>query len=346
MEFILNSIQTFFKKSTVENNEIVQKKYNIIFLNHKKQKCGVYQYGVRLFENLKDNTIVNHYYEEIESFNEYQQLMHSDKYHNFDIILYNYHAATMPWLNTENLDKKYTNIGIVHESNCVVFDAKINIDPTFQDCDKEFSIGRPLIHNTDEILKNHQPSTDSIHSFIHYKKIDIPVFGSFGFGQSHKKFEKIVKLVCQQYNEAIIKFVMPIADFIPNAEYTNSMVATMCLQTISKPGIQLMITHEFFTNEDILCFLNSNDMNIFLYESTGFPSSVTDYALSVNKPFGISNYPIFKHIYSNDVCLEETSIEECMKNTQSYRDKYLELYSKENMIKKFLYIYETIITQS
>ena len=259
--------------------------YKVLCLNHKKKQCGVYQYGKRLFEILKTTTLSRHYYEEIDCFDEYKNLL--IKYNDIDIILYNFHNVTMPWINKGILSTKCINIGILHETNCDYFHTKINIDPTFHDLDDEFSIGRPLFYNVDKILENYQPTTDLIHSFIYYKKTDIPTFGSFGFGQSHKKFENIVKLVCEQYDDAIIKFVMPIADFIPNHEYTNHITAVNCLNNITKPGIQLMITHEFFTNEDILCFLKSNDMNIFLYESNGYPSSVTDYALSVKKPIGI-----------------------------------------------------------
>lgn len=314
--------------------------YNVLFLNHKKKQCGVYQYGARLFDILKTTEKSYHFYEEIDSVEEYQKIF--EKF-NIDIVIYNFHEVTMPWLNKNTINKKVINIGIMHESKMDYFNARINLDPTFKDCDNHFSIGRPIFHNAEEIIKNHTCSTDSIHNFIHYKKVDVPTFGSFGFGQPHKKFENIVKLVNEQYNEAIIKFVMPLADFIPNREYYNNMVRDACLRHMKKPDIQLMITYEFFTNEDILCFLNSNDMNMFLYESNGYPSSVTDYALSVKKPIGISNYPIFKHIYSDEICLSETSIKDCMENSRQHCDKYLELYSKEKMINKFLHIYKTML---
>ena len=320
-----------------EHNKV----YNVLFLNHKKQQCGVYQYGIRLFNILKTTDKYNHYYDEIDCLEEYQKLF--NKYKNIDIVIYNFHEVTMPWLNKNTINNTVINIGIMHETNVEYFNARINLDPTFKDCENHFSIGRPIFHNTEKMLKKYTPSTDSIHNFIHYKKVDVPTFGSFGFGQPHKKFEYIVKLVNEQYNEAIIKFVMPLADFIPNREHYNHMVREACLRHMKKPDIQLMITYEFFTNEDILCFLNSNDMNMFLYESNGYPSSVTDYALSVNKPIGISNYPIFKHIYSDEICLSETSIKDCMENSRHHCDKYVEIYSKKNMINKFLHIYKTML---
>ena len=91
-----------------------------------------------------------------------------------------------------------------------------------------------------------------------------------------------------------------------------------------------MIFNDFFPNEDILKFLKSNDMNIFLYDyNKSIPddeigiSSVIDYALSVRKPLGISNSLMFKHIYSDKICLYKTDINNCLKNSVNYCDKLL-----------------------
>ena len=163
----------------MEKKNIQDTLYNILFLNHKKKQCGVYQYGVRLFDILKTTEKSYYYYEEIDSFEEYQKIL--DNHNNIDIIIYNFHEVTMPWLNKNTINKKTMNIGIMHESNVDYFNARINLDPTFKDLDNHFSIGRPIFHNAEEIIKNHTCSTESIHNFIHYKKVDVPTFGSFGF---------------------------------------------------------------------------------------------------------------------------------------------------------------------
>jgi len=112
-----------------------------------------------------------------------------------------------------------------------------------------------------------------------------------------------------------------------------------CMDENIKPGITLMITHDFFSNEDVIRFLNSNTINIFLYDSlpNSSLSSVIDYALSVDKPIGISNSHMFNHIYSDEICLYKTTITECIKNS-SCLDKFREQYSHKNVINKFIQI--------
>ena len=43
----------------------IYKVYNVLFLNHKKQQCGVYQYGIRLFNILKTTDKSYHFYQEV-----------------------------------------------------------------------------------------------------------------------------------------------------------------------------------------------------------------------------------------------------------------------------------------
>ena len=78
-------------------------------------------------------------------------------------------------------------------------------------------------------------------------------------------------------------------------------------------------------------------MNIFLYdklEHRGI-SSVIDYALSVNKPFGISDSNMFKHIYSDDICLYKTIIQTCMINSKLFIEQFKKINSHINVINKF-----------
>ena len=101
-----------------------------------------------------------------------------------------------------------------------------------------------------------------------------------------------------------------------------------------------MISHEFFSEMDLLKFLHSNTINIFLYDTipgAGL-SSVIDYALSVKKPLGISDSNMFRHIYSDEICLYKVSIEHCIKNSVEYCSKFLQDFSNERLRNSFLKI--------
>ena len=48
---------------------------NILFLNHKKKQCGVYQYGIRIYDIIKKTNDINYIYQELDSFEEYNNII-------------------------------------------------------------------------------------------------------------------------------------------------------------------------------------------------------------------------------------------------------------------------------
>jgi hypothetical protein len=306
----------------------------VLFLNHTIKNCGVYQYGKRLADILMKTPDIEYIYVEVNSFEDYKQCIIKNAPH-FHSIIYNYHNCTMSWLDHNTIQKKVKNIGIPHESNDRgLFDTVLSI---VSDMNDRFSIPRPIFENIDELLKNVEPSTQSIKNFIEYSKEGVPIFGSFGFGILDKGFDKIVQRVHEQYDEAIIKLIITDAFFNPKSDSDIQYIKQLCLQKITKPNITLLISREFFTNEEILLFLNSNTMNIFLYDHMHGRalSSTIDYAISVKKPLGISDSYMFRHIYSDDICLYKKSIHECMMNSPKHLEKFLHNYSHINIINRF-----------
>ena len=307
----------------------------VLFLNHKIQNCGVYQYGLRIFDILKKTQSINYVYHEIESLDEYNNLL--SVLPSIKLIIYNYHCTTMSWLNQHTIQKKVKNISISHESPCNFFDINLDIDPNGTLTSTNIPIPRPIYENIDIMLDNYQPSTLTIKEFINYSESNIPIFGTFGFGFDNKGINKVISYVNEQYDEAIIKLVIPDAFFDPNRLYTVNSMVVKCKNIPIKNGIKLMFSHEFFTTKDILYFLNSNTINIFMYDEMrgrGI-SSTLDYALSVKKPLGISNSYMFRNIYSDDICLYKTSIKNCIEHSVSYCSTFLEKYSHHNVIKTF-----------
>lgn len=298
---------------------------SILFLNHKAKQCGVYQYGKRVFDILVNSLNIS--YKEVENENEYNYI-----YNNQQTIIYNYHAATMSWLNINNINKRSLNISIQHESDSKIFDIYLSIDPNSLETENNFSIPRPIFENLD--LDNYIPNND-VKSFIDYKELDVPIFGSFGFGFNFKGFHKIVKLINEQYDKAIIKFVIPLSHFDSDTNTVYKM-EQLCHNENKKDGIKLLITHDFFSEMDILKFLYSNTMNIFLYDELpgrGISSAI-DYAISVKKPLGISNSYMFRNIYSDEICLGKRSIQQVFNNSLEYCSQFLEKYSNKNLINK------------
>jgi len=306
----------------------------VLFLNHKIQSCGVYQYGLRLFNILKKSYTYTYVYKEIDNYTEYIDIIHKIKP---KMILYNYHGSTMSWLNNNNIFKNTKNIGIPHESNGHMFDLILSIDPNELETNNFFNIPRPIYENVDKLLDNYKITNKKIEEFINYTEGEnVPIFGSFGFGFTNKGFDKIIQIVNDNYDAAIIKLVITFAHFDPNRDANINHVLQTCNSIIRKPNIKLMILNDFFTNEEVLLFLKSNTCNIFLYDTMNGrgTSSVIDYAISVNKPFVISDSFMFRHIYSDDICVYKTNIRDAIENSKKMLPNLLKKYSNKILIDK------------
>ena len=185
---------------------------NIIFLNTSSVFTGIYHYGIRMFNILKKSTGFNYLYFEIEHENEYYDIL--EKFNNnCNSIIYNYTGTLWPWLNKNILkNKNIKHIGIPHEEyhnkSDHFFDIILNIDPTKPNTLNSYAIPRPIYEDVPNIFKEDIFSTKQIQDFIDYREPNIPIIGSFGFGFDTKGFDEIVTLVNQQYEYAIIKFVI------------------------------------------------------------------------------------------------------------------------------------------
>jgi hypothetical protein len=313
----------------------------ILFLNHSIKNCGVYQYGLRVYDIIKATDNIHYIYKELSSLQEYKSYISENK---IDAIIYNYHIYTMSWLNSETIQKKVKNIGIHHEHIPYhFFDIICDTNPGALENSSKFSLPRPIFENIDTLLRS-KSSSPEVDTFINaYQNTGIPIFGSFGFGFDNKGFDKAVKLINLTYDNAVIKFVIPVAHFDPNTQTAINM-KKKCLHANLKEGIKIIITHDFFSTDDILRFLGSNTMNIFLYDTLDARgiSSTIDYALSVKKPIGISDSYMFRNIYNDNICLYKVSIEKCLQNSTEHCKQFLEKYSHANMINKFKDIIERL----
>jgi hypothetical protein len=311
----------------------------VLFLNHNVINCGVYQYGKRLYNIIKNDNSIEYIYKEVSNIIDYMNSISEQE--ELQFIIYNYHISTMPWLNSKNIQKRVKNIGIPHESPGNIFDIICDIDPNGIKTSRNFPLPRPIFENIDyKNIMEGLSESDNKKFIKDYTNNDIRIFGSFGFGFINKGFDKIVNYVNEQYDAAIIKLIIPTAHFDPNPN-TVLQITSICKNIKLKEGIKLIISNNFFSEEELLLFLHSNTMNIFLYDKMqgrGISSTI-DYALSVNKPLGISDSYMFRHIYSDNISLYKTSIENCLINSSETCSRFLKENSHDTMINVFRSIF-------
>lgn len=310
----------------------------ILFINSIHQNCGVYQYGKRLYTIIKKSPIYLYDYKEIGTLKEYQDCIRN---HQYSVIVYNYHTSTMTWLSRDTIQHIVKNIGIPHESPTDLWDFTINIEPL---TDQYNSIPRPIYEIDKSTLKQYTPTLTEVQDFIDYgQNQNKIIIGSFGFGFAFKGFDKIIKYVNEQYDEAIIKLLITHAHYGPDSIELD--VATLCQQINCKNKIEVRISHVFFSDMDLLKFLSTNTINLFIYDRLEGRSisSVIDLAISAGQPIGLSDSVMFRHVYSDQICVYKTSIQQCINNSKHVVECFNQKWSNLNLIDKMDQIVGSLI---
>lgn len=336
----------------------------VLFVNHKKAKCGVYEFGKNVASTLLLSRKYEFIYVECENLKELKAKI---EINHPDVIIYNYNPSTMTWITTKLFPRLYINntlyfnkipqIGIIHEVTQEVADSATNyyrkflvfgkagcfINSLFDyyiAADPTLLLKNPIVFKTGRLIPKYEEKT--------YGADDIPIIGSFGFGTPKKGFEEIVQLVQSEFNEAIIRFNIPPADFGDDNGVNALAIADRCRSLITKQGIKIYITHTFLSNEDLLNFLAKNTINVFLYESQSNRgiSSVIDYALAVGKPIVVSDSTMFRHIFSANpsIRISQNNLKTIIKNGTVPLQRYLLEWNEKNLIWDYERIIDGVIS--
>lgn len=284
-----------------------------LFVNHSQQRCGVYQFGKRVYELAKLSNKVQYDYIEVESLQEFEAHV-SD----VDVILYNWYPVTMPWLSEEWVKShpQYKHYFLFHDGN------------VRQNYDKYLFTGSEGKDTNFPVEKTHILPRPLFEFDVNHTSYDVFTVGSFGFGGWQKGFPQLVQLVNEQFEKAIINIQMPFAYFGDRYGTETRKIADACRKANANSNIVLNISHEFLSTEDTLKFLAGNTINIFLYKSQNQGlSSVIDYALSARRPIAIRNDSMFKHIYKPSIDAENFSLLEIASAGSGYVE---ELYNRWN----------------
>jgi SAM-dependent methyltransferase len=328
----------------------------ILFVSHRKAQCGVYEFGKNITNILSDSKKYDFIRVECSSLGELKDAINKN---NPSAIIYNYIPPVLPWIATRVAKIFYRNniksieitqVGIIHEVTQRVadlatgyrkkfifgrtkrlynslFDFYIAPDPTL-------FLRNDLVYKTGRLIQPYQ------NIFPIPQKTTI---GSFGFATRGKGFERIVQLVQQEFDEAIIKFNIPAADFGDRNGANAKDVAERCRTMITKPGIELVISHDFLDNKAILDFLAKNTINVFLYEDMGDRglSSVIDMAMAVQRPIAVSDSVMFRHILDVEpsICIAKNDLRTIIKNGFEPLKKHFDEWNAENL----LWDYERIL---
>jgi SAM-dependent methyltransferase len=334
----------------------------ILFISHVKAQCGVYEYGRSISDVLQHSRKYEFIRAECSSLNELKSVI---KEKNPDAIIYNYYPSVLPWVATQKRQNwwmsniatiKIPQIGIIHEITQEVADtatnyrsliAKTNVSYLSRSLfdyyiapDPTLFLRNPFVYKTGRLIPRYKNE---------YPLPSTPVIGSFGFATPKKGFEKVVQLVQDEFDEATIRFNIPAADFGEDKEGKAARsLAQKCRSLIVKPGIQLIVTHDFFDTKSMLDFLAQNSVNVFLYEHDATSgkgiSSAIDNAMAVQRPIAISEAVMFRHIVdaAPTICMTKSSLKTIIKNGFTPLKKYYDEWNEENLLWEYERIMDSI----
>jgi SAM-dependent methyltransferase len=295
----------------------------VLIISHKEKQCGVYQYGRNIADTLRKSEVYDFRYAECSSPEELFSIVHQVLP---AAVIYNYYPSTLPWLKKKIIQKPQADI--IHEitqqvadlSDDLFFHYHIAPDPTLL-------LRNPLVFKTGRLIPKY---------INRYAQPEVPTIGSFGFGTAGKGFEKLISTVQDEFDEAIIKLHIPFATFADADGAAARAIAQRCKEIVVKRNIRIFVSHNFLTQDELLDFLSQNSINAFFYEENkgrGI-SSVIDYALAVERPIAITKSNMFRHILSSypSICIEDTSLQQIMRNGVEPLMGYYREWSEANLI--------------
>jgi len=202
-----------------------------------------------------------------------------------------------------------------------------------------------LVENNPFVFKTRR----LIPAYINSQNIpDILTVGSFGFGFGDKGFERLVDTVQREFNRARIVLNLPFNDIVDKQGKSHALATIeRCKSVLSKPGIELIIKHDFLSKQQLLDFLAANTLNAFFYDphkQLGISSTI-EHALAVQRPLAITKCGMFRHVSSASpsICIEDSSLKQIIDNGISPLVPFYGEWSAPNFILDYERILDKVL---
>ncbi|QCG92196.1 hypothetical protein [Azospirillum sp. TSH100] len=284
-----------------------------LFVNTEKANCSIYESGLMVYRALAQGSDWTLDYAEIHQLD--IAALHDLRLEAkpgtglslkpagaYDFWVFNYHHLTMrgaALLDSGRLRPlgglKFCIVLEVARDDAFVhaprgdFDGYLVLDPTIGDTD-------PAVHPFPRPLEAVTPSARPVEA-------GLPVIGSFGFGTPGKGFEIVVDAVNREFDRAVIRINIPPATYADEyffglhgrnyAEYLGDLC-----RKVAKPGIEVRVSHRFFTKEELVEWCAGNTLNCFMYtrNQPGL-AATTDQAVATGRPLAVSTNDTFRHLH-------------------------------------------------
>jgi len=303
--------------------------------------------GIGLIGNLIGNTLITH--------QEYEfQVLYTDGWSDVmaaynswqpSAIIYNYAPGSTPWMNQPHPRSEITvpQVRIMHDmyqSLADSYNPHNHYGWQYILADDPSVIGNDHVFITNRLLP---PTTTHV-----YEDGDKPIIGFQGFGPPHKGIARLAHKVQEEFDEAILRLHIPFGyyvDFVNNYDTPNARVQEV-KSIITKPGIELQVSHELMETDEVVDWLAHNTINCYFYDyldGAGIASS-PDYALAARRPIALAHSHQFRNFWNTpEIFIENKTIKEIIAQGTAPLDKYYAAYSPESVYRDYTAMLQVLI---
>lgn len=261
-----------------------------LFITPAKSHCSIYESGAMISSILITSNKYN-----LDILNIPREGVLSEEYtipENYDFYVFNWHHWALPIARNRIIALPGKKLSILLEisptdvfaySHSDWFDAYMAIDPTKNRFKNVYPFPRPI-----EKVNNLRPLIND----------KIPVLGSFGFLTAGKRFDEIIKNA-NNMGSCMVRINIPPASW--NGETpgcTRLKEHADGLRRIAKSNIDLRLTEDYMTQQELVKWCSENTINIFPYyrKQPGL-AAVTDQAISAGRGIAVNSCDTFRHLH-------------------------------------------------
>ena len=307
--------------------------------------------GIGLIGKLIGETLLNHpdYEFRICYTDDWNGVSNAVKQFQPQTIIYNYAPGTTPWMDDYNARSQFNpipQVRIMHDMHQRIadeFHPDNHAGWQYLLADDPSVVGNDRVFITNRLL----PPT-STHAYQDGPK---PIIGFQGFGPPHKGIARLAHKVQEEFDEAVLRLHIPYGyyeDLIHQRAGSNALArAAEVRSIITKPGIDLEISHDLMETDDIVNWLAQNTINCYFYDyldGAGMSGSI-DYAIAARRPIALTRSHQFRNFWKCEpsIFIEDKSIKEIIAQGTAPLEYFYNAYSAESVYRDYSAMLQKLI---
>ena len=306
------------------NSDPFLNRRTVLLITNEEHKCGISQYGRILGEILNKS---EHYYFITHALSNEAEVLSVVHKHRPSIMIFNHSNTTMGWLSDEFIQLLSVRLDV--KSIIITGHEQIS---HFRHASVHLS-SDPCTHPKFGLLPAPPPIL-----YLQNIRYTLPQgelrIGTSGFINPLKNIPKLIGVLRQRISgKFILRLHLSSAVFVSNTDEVRRDILESCSR-LTDEFLSLEVIESFFSYEEHIAWLNSNDLNVFYYESNpeiGASASVYR-AIAARKPFVVNNASLFRHVYCSQTDLNQDLTKLVFEGNNSHSLRFEEIWSETNLI--------------